>query len=353
MKKNILMTWTVLAFHSLAGGIFLPAQVGTQNPNNNFYEKSLHYTNRGLEYWYSKENGGLERITGIPFSKINCGKCHARTCDTCHVKEANGKPVYSVDTAKSEKTCEKCHDIESLAFARKNPGNATVDVHFAKGMRCMDCHSVREIHGDGSLYDSIQAAGALETNCEKCHTDLSKCPSNAVHNGKVDCSACHVRDLPSCYNCHLDTRIKEGKSVSIPLKNMLFLVNHDGKVTPASLHTFVYQNKTMIVFAPSFPHSIMREGRKCVDCHATTLLQNIRTGLFKPVLWENGALKNAKGVIPVVEGLKWNFVFLNYIAGRWAPLEKAAEPLLNYSGYCRPITKEQLAKLAKPQSSKS
>lgn len=353
MKKIILMTGAFLTFHSLAGVIFLPAQEGTQNPDKSFYEKSLHYTNRGLEYWYSKENGGLERIIGIPFSEINCGKCHVRTCDTCHVKEVNGKPVYSVDAAKAEKTCEKCHDIESQAFARKNPGNKTADVHFARGMKCMDCHSVREIHGDGTSYDSIHSAGVLDTSCEKCHTDLSKCPSNAVHNGKVDCSACHVREMPSCYNCHFDTRIKEGKSVSIPLKNMLFLVNHGGKVTVASLHTFVYQNKTMIVFAPSFPHSIMKEGRKCRDCHATPVLQEIKTGVLKPVFWENGALKNANGIIPVAEGLKWDFVFLNYINGRWVPLEKPAEPLLNYSGYCKPITKEQLAKLAKPQSGKS
>jgi len=34
-------------------------------PEKNFYEKSLHYTNKGLEYWYSKEQGGLERLTGI------------------------------------------------------------------------------------------------------------------------------------------------------------------------------------------------------------------------------------------------------------------------------------------------
>jgi hypothetical protein len=32
-----------------------------------FYLRSLHYTANGMAHWYSKENGGLERLTGIPY----------------------------------------------------------------------------------------------------------------------------------------------------------------------------------------------------------------------------------------------------------------------------------------------
>jgi hypothetical protein len=127
------------------------------------YKTSLHYTNQGLAHWYAKENGGLERITGIPFSEMaSCNRCHVRTCDVCHVKEVDGKPFYSLAAAKSEAACEKCHAIESQDFARKNPADKTADVHFAKGMKCMDCHTAREIHGDGTPYESIQAPGALD-----------------------------------------------------------------------------------------------------------------------------------------------------------------------------------------------
>ena len=57
----------------------LPAQDRTHNQDGNFYEKSLHYTNRGLEHWYLAKNGGLERITGIPFEKLSCNNCHVRS----------------------------------------------------------------------------------------------------------------------------------------------------------------------------------------------------------------------------------------------------------------------------------
>jgi hypothetical protein len=349
MKKLILIAWVSLATILFAGTTLLLAQERTQQ-DGNFYEKSLHYTIRGLEFWYSKNNGGLERLTRIPFAKLSCSGCHVRTCDTCHMQEADGKSVYSLEKAKAETACGKCHDFESLTFARENPGSKMADVHFAKGMKCMDCHSAQEIHGDGTLHDSMHAPGAMSTRCEKCHANLSKCPSNAVHKGKLNCNACHVRDVASCYNCHFDTKVKAGKSVSLPLKNMLFLINYDGKVTLANLHTFVYQNKGMIIFAPGFSHSILKEGRKCGECHATAIIQDMKTGGFRPVLWESGTLRNAGGVIPVLDGFDWKFVFLNYPNGQWVPVKNAPKPLLNYGGYSKPITKEQFTKLTNPQS---
>jgi hypothetical protein len=274
------------------------------------------------------------------------------TCDKCHAKEVNGKPAYSTEIAKTEAACNDCHDMDSRKFAQENPSDETADVHFARGMRCMECHSAREIHGDGKLYDSMRAPGATDARCENCHKDLSKCPASAVHHGKLDCSACHVRKITSCYNCHVDTLISEGKEVSLPLQDTLFLINYNGKVTPASLHTFIYQNKTMIVFAPAFSHWIMKGGRKCADCHATPAIQQMQTGSFKLVVWNKTGLKNVTGIIPVLEGFRWDFPFSNYVNGEWVPTENAAQPLLNYSGYSKPITREQIAKLARRQSTK-
>ncbi len=340
MKKTILLTIIILSS--------FPARNLAQQAGN-FFEKSLHYTNRGLDYWYSKDNGGLERITGIPFAELGCNGCHVRTCDTCPMKEEGGTASYSTERAKSEAVCERCHGLESLTLARKNPKDPVADVHFARGMKCMDCHTAREIHGTGKLFDSMQAPGVLEVGCGKCHADLAKCPSSAVHKGKVDCSACHTRDVQSCYNCHFDTKVAEKKSVSLPLKNMLFLINRQGKVTLANLHTFVYRNKTMIVFAPAFSHSIMKKGRQCGDCHNTAVVRDMKAGKFRPVTWESGALNNAGGIIPVLDGYNWKFVFLNYQQGKWTLIDSPAAPVLNYSGYAKPITTEQLNRLAAPQ----
>ncbi|HMK52138.1 MAG TPA: hypothetical protein VK551_06535, partial [Thermodesulfobacteriota bacterium] len=34
---------------------------------NCFFLSSLHYTAKGMEYWYDKANGGLETISGVPY----------------------------------------------------------------------------------------------------------------------------------------------------------------------------------------------------------------------------------------------------------------------------------------------
>ncbi|HEX8926501.1 MAG TPA: hypothetical protein VF786_11955 [Terriglobales bacterium] len=326
----------------------------SQVPTHESYAKSLHYTNRGLAFWYAKENGGLERITGVPFSQLkSCNNCHVQNCETCH---AGGKVAPTKANFKGEAACDRCHEMETQAFARKNPKSSLADVHFARGMKCLDCHTSRDVHGDGTPYVSMQSAGAVDVHCERCHTDVAaRCPSNAVHGGKLDCNACHVREVSSCVNCHFDTKIKHSKSVSLPMSGALLLLNKNGKVTVGNIHTFVYQNRTMIVFAPAFPHSIMREGRKCVDCHGAQTVRDVQSGALKLVRLNGKGetspeLINAKGIVPVVEGFEWNLPFLNYENGKWLQIETPAKPLLNYAGYAKPLTKEQLAKMAKERS---
>ena len=351
MKTRIL---SIAVFFLLLSGFLVikATEEEASSKEKNFYEKSLHFTNQGLEYWYGKEQGGLERLTGIPFSELDCAKCHVRTCDTCHQKEVDGKPAYSLETARAQEVCQKCHGMESLEDAKKYKTGDTLDVHFKSGMLCMDCHSAREIHGDGTAYHSFQDPGAMDTHCENCHSPLSTSPSHAVHDGKLECNTCHVRDLPSCYNCHFDTRVKENKSVSLPLKNMLFLVNRGDKVTLATFHSFVYQNKAMIVFAPAFPHFVMKEGRKCAECHDTQITRDIEENRFYPVVFKEGRLENVKGVIPVLRGMTWNLEYLNYVEGEWIPIETPIEPLINYGGYCTPLSPEQFNKLAKSPETK-
>jgi hypothetical protein len=323
------------------------AQNTAPTADNSAYQSSLHYTSRGLQFWYAKENGGLERITNIPFSQLSCNHCHVNSCDTCHAQQVNGKTIYSTATAKSEAACEHCHDDDNQKAARLHPDSPDVDVHFARGMKCMDCHTAREVHGDGVLYDSLQSSGAMDARCQNCHHDLSRCPSSQVHHGKLDCSACHVRQRPSCINCHIDTKIAAGKSVSLPLPDTLFLVNRNGVVTTGAMHTFVYQNKTMIVFAPAFAHSIMKQGRKCGECHGTEAVRDLQKGSFRLAVWDKTQLKTRGGILPAVDGYNWNLPFLNYEHGQWVPAEKAAPPVINYSGYAKPITQEQLEKLAR------
>jgi hypothetical protein len=327
---------TITALFLISVSAFVLAQ---QPPpqGETFYHQSLHYTNRGIEFVYSKEHGGLERLTGLSAAQMNCAqsKCHVTTCDQCHKKEVDDKAFYTTDATQIQEACQKCHPV-----AKDDP-----DVHFSRGMKCMDCHTAREIHGDGIPHKTYMEPGFFDTRCENCHGQIAKTVSHTIHKGKLDCIPCHVIEMPTCINCHIDTRLAGGKGTSIELKNMYFLVNHDGRVRLANFLSYVYGNKTMITLAPSFNHSIKKQGRNCSDCHKSQIVKDISKNKFFPIRWEKGAVKNVEGVIPVLEGMKWNIAFLTKKDDQWTPLQNPEQPLLNYSGYCTPLTQTQFDKL--------
>ena len=312
-------------------------------PEENFFNKSLHFTNKGLTYVYAKENGGLEKLTGLTASEMNCAtaKCHVKSCDVCHLKMVDGKSFYTVDAAKETDACKNCHSSD-----QEGP-----DVHVKKGMKCMDCHSKREIHGDGIEHNSYNEKGFFDTKCENCHTNLTQSLSHTVHNNKLDCSACHTPGMSLCFNCHIDTRIKDKKSAKIPLNNVIFLINKDDKVSIANVLTYVYDNKTMITAGPTYSHSIVKEGRKCEECHNSQIVKDIKENKFTPVYQESGGFKNVEGVIPLYDILKWKMNFYNYENGNWIKIDDPGTPLINYS-FCSPLTKEQFDKLQVEHNSK-
>ena len=79
-----------------------------QKSDESCFSKSLHYSGEGMRYWYEKEDG-LKSITGVPYGELSCQKCHAKSCDVCHVKTEGGKCSYSVQKAKDMNTCLACH----------------------------------------------------------------------------------------------------------------------------------------------------------------------------------------------------------------------------------------------------
>jgi hypothetical protein len=50
-----------------------------------------------------------------------------------------------------------------------------LDVHLEKGMHCVDCHFVQDVHGNTRLYGEVRAA--IEIQCIDCHGTVSKRPT--------------------------------------------------------------------------------------------------------------------------------------------------------------------------------
>jgi hypothetical protein len=350
MKKFLVIQ--VVVFILIAVGLYGKTNAEDTKKEEPFFNSSLHYTTRGMGYWYDKANGGLETITGIPYSKLPCYHCHVSSCDKCHQTKLNNKLAYSTKVARNQEICIECHQREALVQKIDKAAHQE-DVHLAKGMQCVDCHTQREIHGDGTEYNSMKQPGAMDAKCENCHKSITPSVSHKIHQEKLDCKSCHVRHVVSCYNCHFDTLVKEGKKVAIPLSGWVFLMNYNGKVTSANMQTFVVQgNKTFLVFAPQYSHSIKKEGKKCEECHGTEIVRKVQKGTLKLTWFENGNVKNLKGVIPVVNGVIYDAVYQNYKEGKWIPIENPPSPLLHYAAFGEPLTKEQLKKLSMPMGKK-
>jgi len=259
--------------------------------------------------------------------------------------EKDKKLKYSTEAAKNQTMCLECHAREQ-AIMGIDKTKKQEDVHFAKGMNCMDCHSLREIHGDGVEYISLKQPGAMDTKCEKCHPSVKSTESHTVHGDKVDCKACHVRHVVSCTNCHFDTLVKEGKRVAIPVSGWVFLMNYGGKVTSASMQNFVVgADKTFFMFAPHMSHSVMKDGRKCDGCHGTKIMKEVQSGKVTLTWLEEGKVKNLKGVIPVVKGVDYQCVYQDRRKGKWIPIMNPAKPIYHYAAFGQPLSEEQLKKL--------
>jgi hypothetical protein len=319
-----------------------------------FFLSSLHYSTRGMAYWYDKNNGGLETLTGIPYasSKLDCLNCHVSSCDSCHKTGTEKKFTYSMKAAGNQEICLRCHKREKTMMKIDKDADHT-DVHVSRQMQCMDCHTTREVHGDGTEYNSMKQQGVLDAKCENCHKSLKASTSHTIHRDKLACNACHVRHVVSCSNCHIETLVNERKRVDIKLSDWVFLMNYNGQVTSATMQTFIAPgNKTFLMFAPQNSHSIMKEGRKCADCHATDTVKQLKQGAVNLTWLENGELKHMKGVIPVAEGVTYNSVYQDYKEGKWIPIENPPKPLLHYAGYGTPLSEQQMRKLFMPMGKK-
>ncbi|MCX7991132.1 MAG: cytochrome c3 family protein [Proteobacteria bacterium] len=104
------------------------------------------------------------------------------------------------------KTCYFCHGgrvyPEFTGDFGSNP-----DVHYTKGMMCMNCHNVDEMHGDGKAYKSRKDV-KNKPSCIGCHPykkEKSEKAKNAhdIHKDKLSCYSCHSGgDYRNCHDCH-------------------------------------------------------------------------------------------------------------------------------------------------------
>ena len=322
--------------------------VVAEDPEESFFSNSLHHTGEGMRHWY-EEPGGFMDITNIPYDKLDCKNCHVKTCDACHLQKIGETCIFSVNKAYDTDTCLPCHSREGLTF-RMSREKGNLDVHVKEGMVCADCHKGADVHGSGKPHKSMRDIGAVKVACTTCHTASMEVTAHEVHEGKLDCSACHVDNTTACMNCHFDTFLDTGsrKGTFFPMQDWTLLINYNGKVTSGTAMSLVYEDKKFILYAPYFTHAVKAEAKGCAECHANSSMKLMEEGKSVPMMaFKDGKPVNWKGVVPVVpEKLDW--VYLNKVGDKWIPIDSDVAAKVQLVGHGTPLTKEQLEKLATP-----
>ena len=165
------------------------------------YKKSLHYTTIGQRNRVIKRMSADEaKIFDEKVFEKSCRSCHA-SCGDCHVKSPAiaGVSLGLIDKHKfvrknEGKTCAFCHGGRVYPeYTGEYGGNA--DVHYQKGMMCMDCHTMDELHGDGKTYQ-LKEEVRDRPRCTDCHepgreVKLTARVGHLKHAQSASCFACH------------------------------------------------------------------------------------------------------------------------------------------------------------------
>lgn len=320
-------------------------------PWDEYFETSLHVTGQGKRTFYdSVPNRGFARFTGTGYDALTCKNCHTPSltggCAACH---ATADPVLG-DTVSVSK-CATCHGRQNAEVSQ-----GFSDVHRDAGMRCQDCHSLGDVHGDGTTYASQLDAGAIDVKCENCHTTLADNSYHTVHGSNMECAACHTQSVIACHNCHWETfEEKNVRKAYGQFKNWRFLLNRNGKVAVGNFQSLSYDTSTFVAFAPYYGHTIARNALPdgCETCHGNAAVQDwAADGVIDVVTWDaaQSKLVSRTGVIPVppnfIEGgLRFDFVTLDAPGGTvWSFLKSGADSM--HILYATPLSATQMSRLA-------
>jgi len=321
--------------------------IGTQPPKAEgpvvTLPASLHGTARGMQWWYEQDDGA-GALFGVDYADTGCGNCHTAGCDDCHADAAGTLPVNQPDS------CKVCH-----GRLGKEQQLQVTDVHMDAGMVCSDCHTGHEIHGDGTEYNSMFEAAALDPKCVDCHEgggapEVPNTRSHTVHGDTLACDACHMSTAITCYNCHFETLLdSHEKKAAAAFKDFIILLNDaNGVVRGGTYQSVVYGDKSFVAFGPYHGHAISSEGRDCDECHGGPRMQEYsETGRVQMTWWNNdeGKVEHTTGVIPLVTDAM-DFLFVTLDGGEWTPITPAESGV--QAEFCSPLTESQLAVLASP-----
>jgi len=138
------------------------------------------------------------------------------------------------------------------------------DIHFSAGMDCIDCHTSREIMGDG--YASANMHGQLEVTCENCHGSALKAPIYRAILRENESAVLESRSYP--------LQMRPGMEMILTSKGRPFsnVFHRDGNVLVQIKRTGRLLRSKIITGTPE--HTLVGHDRlTCTACHSRTIVQ--------------------------------------------------------------------------------
>lgn len=261
----------------------------------------------------------LDNLSGELYRKF-CSQCHigsesnqvwsgshASGCAACHFpyndnatyaggdRTIQGRWPYSeshrMEPLPGNRVCGRCHNRSgriALSYQGLNDGNnglvptrngepgpvmiggvrnataITPDVHFAKGMECIDCHTSRDVMGDGYAYENMYLQ--TEIACEDCHGSASERPRLAPVSGEGDEALRESRSYP--------VSVVHGQQMVLTAKGRKYSnVFWDGsRILVQGKRSGNLHESKVITGTPE--HSIVGHERlECYSCHSRAVPQ--------------------------------------------------------------------------------
>jgi hypothetical protein len=243
---------------------------------------------------------GIDRLDGYrAHHSSGCAACHFNHSDagTYEGSDASikGKGPYPekhvIDPLPKNDVCAACHNRSgriALSYEGFYDGNNSLvptsggypgpdlisgvrnvrhmspDVHHEIGMECIDCHTSRDIMGDGYLYENMYTQ--IETACEDCHGTQDELPKTSVITAE--------NSEPVRESANYGFKNKFGDEMVLTSKGRTYsnVKKEDGK-----LYLYSKRNGKKVeikTITGSESHSVKGHGRmECYACHSETVVQ--------------------------------------------------------------------------------
>ena len=243
---------------------------------------------------------------GVDSNNVWSGS-HASGCGACHfpyndnATYQGGDPTvkgkwphsasHKMENLPDNKVCVRCHNRSgriALSYEGRNDGNNSLvpirngepgpdiisgvrnvtriqpDIHHEKGLECIDCHTSRDIMGDGYAYENMYQQ--TEISCEDCHGSAFGQPRTEPINRENDEV---LRE-----SAHYKRRMQQGDNMVLTTKDRKYsnVFLEDEKIWVQGKRSGKLHESKVITGTPE--HSIVgHERMECYSCHSRTVVQ--------------------------------------------------------------------------------